>query len=282
MVSKSVSTSQFAVSHCAPATSWPRFPAPGRRSSSTAKEAVRANSIYPHLHPITDSNATSCKSLSRLAALRVLPLSSAFSSFIRSSFFKTPRTYPKTLQRYDTPYCSNYESPSTTTPNHRVSKTSSGHCAPRFKPSASIWTRGHLLINIEASWIDDSKPPRMGDNSPSPIPDLNRNRLPTLFEVLSRRTLPPVDLFSFYIFMRDQQRSVDYLDFWCRQPILKEAAVSRLVSHLTIEPQARCCSAHDSLPSLCPRITKISSHRDTRPRTCLETLLSNPRKHGRH
>ncbi|KAH8144294.1 uncharacterized protein LAJ45_11727 [Morchella importuna] len=41
-----------------------------------------------------------------------------------------------------------------------------------------------------------------------------RNRLPTLFEVLSRRTLPPVDLFSFYIYMRDQQRSVDYLDFW--------------------------------------------------------------------
>lgn len=51
-------------------------------------------------------------------------------------------------------------------------------------------------------------------NSPSPVPDLMRNRLPTLFEVLSRRTLPPVDLFSFYIFMRDQQRSVDYLDFW--------------------------------------------------------------------
>lgn len=51
-------------------------------------------------------------------------------------------------------------------------------------------------------------------HSPSPIPDLNRNRLPTLFEVLSRRSLPPVDLFSFYIFMRDQQRSVDYLDFW--------------------------------------------------------------------
>ncbi|KAJ5899004.1 hypothetical protein N7495_003748 [Penicillium taxi] len=42
----------------------------------------------------------------------------------------------------------------------------------------------------------------------------HRNRLPTLFEVLSRRTLAPVDLFSFYIYMRDQQRSVDYLDFW--------------------------------------------------------------------
>lgn len=51
-------------------------------------------------------------------------------------------------------------------------------------------------------------------NTPSPQPDISRNRLPTLFEVLSRRTLPPVDLFSFYIYMRDQQRSVDYLDFW--------------------------------------------------------------------
>lgn len=50
--------------------------------------------------------------------------------------------------------------------------------------------------------------------SPSPLLDINRNRLPTMFEVLSRRTLPPVDLFSFYIYMRDQQRSVDYLDFW--------------------------------------------------------------------
>ncbi len=51
-------------------------------------------------------------------------------------------------------------------------------------------------------------------HTPSPQPDLNRNRLPSLFEVLSRRTLPPVDLYSFYIYMRDQQRSVDYLDFW--------------------------------------------------------------------
>lgn len=64
-----------------------------------------------------------------------------------------------------------------------------------------------------------STPFKMADHgatapSPSPQPDLTRNRLPTLFEVLSRRTLPPVDLFSFYIYMRDQQRSVDYLDFW--------------------------------------------------------------------
>ncbi|RKF53112.1 Protein rax1 [Golovinomyces cichoracearum] len=52
------------------------------------------------------------------------------------------------------------------------------------------------------------------DETSSPVPDLNRNRLPTLFEVLSRRTAAPVDLFFFYVYMRDQQRSVDYLDFW--------------------------------------------------------------------
>lgn len=50
--------------------------------------------------------------------------------------------------------------------------------------------------------------------NPSPVPDLTRNRLPSLDEVLNRTTAPPVDLFCFYIFMRDQQRSVDYLDFW--------------------------------------------------------------------
>ncbi|KAK5163844.1 hypothetical protein LTR04_002229 [Oleoguttula sp. CCFEE 6159] len=51
-------------------------------------------------------------------------------------------------------------------------------------------------------------------STPSPVPDGNRKRLPNLFEVLSKRTLAPVDLFSFYIYMRDTQRSVDYLDFW--------------------------------------------------------------------
>ncbi|TGZ83569.1 regulator of G protein signaling superfamily [Ascodesmis nigricans] len=49
---------------------------------------------------------------------------------------------------------------------------------------------------------------------PSQTPAPVRNRLPTLFEVLSRRTLAPVDLLSFFIYMRDQQRSLDYLDFW--------------------------------------------------------------------
>lgn len=49
--------------------------------------------------------------------------------------------------------------------------------------------------------------------------NIERNRFPTLFEVLSRKTVAPLDLFSFYIYMRDQQRSVDYLDFWCVRDI---------------------------------------------------------------
>ncbi|GJD02689.1 RGS domain protein [Colletotrichum higginsianum] len=69
-----------------------------------------------------------------------------------------------------------------------------------------------------------------GSGTPSPQPDLHRNRLPTLFEVLSRRTLPPVDLFSFYIFMRDQQKSVDYLDFWFVQSTSPKHAFGSLTS----------------------------------------------------
>ena len=35
------------------------------------------------------------------------------------------------------------------------------------------------------------------------------SRLPTLSEVVSSKTRSPVDLFGFYIYMRDEQRSVD-------------------------------------------------------------------------
>jgi len=49
-----------------------------------------------------------------------------------------------------------------------------------------------------------------------PIPRIlaSKKRQITLFDVLHRRTLPPYDLFSFYIFKRDSLKAVDYLDFW--------------------------------------------------------------------
>lgn len=40
------------------------------------------------------------------------------------------------------------------------------------------------------------------------------NRLPTLGEILSNRTKSPVDLFTFYKFMKEIENKVEYLDFW--------------------------------------------------------------------
>ncbi|KAH3685457.1 hypothetical protein WICPIJ_003572 [Wickerhamomyces pijperi] len=70
--------------------------------------------------------------------------------------------------------------------------------------------------SIEDLVQDSSKPAYIGTNPTSEpyhdYPDLNR--LPTLYEVLNRRTQEPVDLWSFYTYMRDYQNSVDYIDFW--------------------------------------------------------------------
>ncbi|KAG0672866.1 Bud site selection protein, Revert to axial protein 1 [Pichia californica] len=41
-----------------------------------------------------------------------------------------------------------------------------------------------------------------------------RDRWPTLFEILNKKTQSPLDLWSFYVYMRDEQNSVDYIDFW--------------------------------------------------------------------
>jgi sarcosine oxidase delta subunit len=40
------------------------------------------------------------------------------------------------------------------------------------------------------------------------------DRWPTLFEILNKKTQSPLDLWSFYVFMRDEENSIDYLDFW--------------------------------------------------------------------
>lgn len=40
------------------------------------------------------------------------------------------------------------------------------------------------------------------------------NRLPTLGEILSNKTKSPVDLFTFYKFMKEIENKVEYLDFW--------------------------------------------------------------------
>ena len=77
-----------------------------------------------------------------------------------------------------------------------------------------------------------------GDHEQRPAPT-QRNRLPALFEVLNRMTQSPVDLFSFYVYMRDQQRSVDYLDFWyVTKFFFSFDKLSKTVSLLAIEVRA--------------------------------------------
>lgn len=43
---------------------------------------------------------------------------------------------------------------------------------------------------------------------------IHLNRLPTLGEILANKTKSPVDLYTFYQFMKDVEGKVDYLDFW--------------------------------------------------------------------
>jgi hypothetical protein len=63
---------------------------------------------------------------------------------------------------------------------------------------------------------DDSKretPTPNGTRALSLQSSATRRRLPTLAEVLARRTLPPVDLYCYYLFLQ-REGSEDSLDFW--------------------------------------------------------------------
>lgn len=96
------------------------------------------------------------------------------------------------------------------------------------------------------------------------------DRLPTLFEVLNKRTDLPVDLWSFYVFMRDEQHAVDYLDFWidvvshlalCKQYV-KGLRESVFVTEKRVKlSQFEQPNVHESYPS------------DIRPKTHLMSLL---------
>ncbi|KAI3406160.2 RAX1 [Candida oxycetoniae] len=52
------------------------------------------------------------------------------------------------------------------------------------------------------------------NNPNGPNQTIHLNRLPTLGEILANKSKTPVDLFTFYQFMKDVEGKVDYLDFW--------------------------------------------------------------------
>ncbi|KAI9598803.1 hypothetical protein BDF19DRAFT_419801 [Syncephalis fuscata] len=53
--------------------------------------------------------------------------------------------------------------------------------------------------------VSSSMPPNYGSNHPEP---------PTLKDVLSRRSNPPVCLYNYYLYLRDREQTQHYLDFW--------------------------------------------------------------------
>ncbi|KAK6461465.1 hypothetical protein DFJ63DRAFT_336267 [Scheffersomyces coipomensis] len=64
----------------------------------------------------------------------------------------------------------------------------------------SNYPNSHYLANI--------------NNPHSTNQKIQLNRLPTLGEILANKTKKPVDLYTFYTFMRDVENQSDYLDFW--------------------------------------------------------------------
>lgn len=48
----------------------------------------------------------------------------------------------------------------------------------------------------------------------TPFKEIERERLPTLYEVLIQRTSPPVDLWTFYTYLSQYPYAINYLDFW--------------------------------------------------------------------
>lgn len=48
----------------------------------------------------------------------------------------------------------------------------------------------------------------------TPFEEIERERLPTLYEVLIQRTSTPVDLWTFYTYLSQYPYAINYLDFW--------------------------------------------------------------------
>lgn len=124
------------------------------------------------------------------------------------------------------------------------------------------------------------------------------DRWPTLFEILNKKTRTPVDLWSFYEFMRDEQRSINYLDFWidtvqhlnlCKVYVmgLKDSIVknsrsrhSRLINLQTQQPDTTVSTGDFTQPTLDrPRpLSEVSvdsrgSSRDSKSSSMLLDLL---------
>lgn len=100
------------------------------------------------------------------------------------------------------------------------------------------------------------------------------NRLPTLGEVLARKTQSPVDLASFYLFMQEHEGAIDYLDFWlevmhhltlCKHYVkgLRESIIRNSVAHQNQHNQLIQHNTVDEIKYQSPTIPGTSNFRNS-------------------
>lgn len=71
----------------------------------------------------------------------------------------------------------------------------------------------HHLVNINHTHHHQHAQKLAPNQTKQTKTTINRNRLPTLQEVVGRQTRPPVDLYCFYLYLQ-REKAEDSLDFW--------------------------------------------------------------------
>lgn len=125
--------------------------------------------------------------------------------------------------------------------------------------------------NYNATHTATSHNPYKSTPNHSSADIISRDRLPTLFEVLNKKTDAPLDLWSFYVFMRDDQHAIDYLDFWIdvvsHLALCKEYVTElRSSVHLT-EQQRRFANNNNN--------NTINNHQSTSSSMLLDALVQD-------
>ncbi|KAG0366635.1 Bud site selection protein, Revert to axial protein 1 [Gamsiella multidivaricata] len=73
---------------------------------------------------------------------------------------------------------------------------------------------GRMELRYSTLCPDDRQQQQRGGGLDGVDEKAQEERLPSLWQVLHRKTLPPVCLFNFYLYMRDVEKSAEEVDFW--------------------------------------------------------------------
>lgn len=95
---------------------------------------------------------------------------------------------------------------------HQLQRSSSSHHHPQQHPQQH---RTSTTMSSAPKQLQQHQGSQGMDMTYSTSSDDSRaHHLPNLWQVLNRKTLPPVCLFNFYLYMRDFEKSSEEVDFW--------------------------------------------------------------------